>query len=200
MHCHDIQIIKLGGSLLDLPDLAARLDAYRQTHMAKQAVLIIGGGPVADIVRQFDQHHRLGQERSHWLAIQAMRFNTHLIASILPRRRIVADAEACTGAWANGDLPIADPLAWLEEEHRNGVMVPHRWSFTSDSIAAHIAIRLGAQQLTLLKSTLPAGPCDVAEAANLGIVDSDFETASATIPHIELVNVRAEPMTKCELR
>ena len=39
---HDTQIVKLGGSLLDLPDLAARLDACRQTHMTDQAVLIVG--------------------------------------------------------------------------------------------------------------------------------------------------------------
>ena len=197
---HEIQIIKLGGSLLNLPDLSARLDACRQTYMNDRSVLIVGGGPTADIVRQFDQHHHLGQERSHWLAIQAMKFNTHLIASILPRCRIATDTEACNGAWKNSDLPIVDPLVWLEDEHRNGITIPHRWNFTSDSIAAHFAVRMGARRLTLLKSTLPDKHCDVAKAAATGIVDSDFETASTTIPHIELINARAQPMTTCVLR
>lgn len=197
---YDIQVVKLGGSLLGLPDLPARLDAYRQMHMTPRSALVVGGGSAADTVRQFDQHHRLGQEAGHWLAIHAMRFNTYLVASILPRCRIVVDTEACTGAWANGDLPIIDPLAWLENEHRSGVTIPHRWSFTSDSIAAHIATRLGARRLALLKSTLPDDPCDVTTAVRLGMTDGDFEAASATIPHVELVNLRALPPAKCVLR
>lgn len=200
MNRDNIQIVKLGGSLLDLPNLATRLETCRQTHMTNRAVLIVGGGPVADTVRQFDQHHHLGPERSHWLAIHAMRFNTYLVASIMPRCRITGDAEACAAAWDNGDLPIVDPLAWLEDEHRNGVTIPHRWSFTSDSIAAHIATRLGAQRLTLLKSTVPDGHSDVAAMVIQNMIDSDFEAASATIPHIELVNAQAEPMAKCVLR
>lgn len=72
-----------------------------------------------------------------------------------------------------------------------GVTIPHRWSFTSDSIAAHIATRLDAAKLTLLKSTLPASPCDLAEAGRLGIVDADFAAAAAGVPRVELVNLRS---------
>ncbi len=43
----------------------------------------------------------------------------------------------------------------LEREDAIGVRVPHRWTFTSDSVAAHIATRVGAEKLTVLKSTLP---------------------------------------------
>jgi hypothetical protein len=76
-------------------------------------------------------------------------------------------------------------------EESEGVAIPHRWTFTSDSIAAHIAARMGAGRLTLLKSTLPQSECGPACAAGLGLVDADFPEASAGLPSVELVNLRS---------
>ena len=47
--------------------------------------------------------------------------------------------------------------------------------------------------LTLLKSTLPDGKCDVAKATRLGLVDEDFAETSASVASIELVNLRNQP-------
>ena len=66
--------------------------------------------------------------------------------------------------------------------------------------AAHLATRLEAERLTLLKSTLPPDGCTAAEAAQLGIVDEDFPEASDAVRHIEIVNLRADPPVSCVLR
>lgn len=194
-------VIKLGGSLLDLPDLPRRFEAFRAGQGKQRLVMIVGGGAAADIVRRWGVlHPEVGAETGHWLAVRAMQLNTMLTASVLPRCRLVSDIDGCEAAHDAGELAMVDPLAWLELEHAAGVMIPHRWSFTSDSIAAHVAARLQADRLTLLKSTLPATDCGVTCAAGLGIVDEDFEAASASIPHIELVNLREPPPRRCVLR
>ena len=76
-------VIKLGGSLLDLSGLAARLGRFLKNCSAHQRLLIVGGGGVADLVRQFDTLHHLGKEHGHWLAVRAMHFNTHLVMSMV---------------------------------------------------------------------------------------------------------------------
>lgn len=196
----DVHVVKLGGSLLDLPDLPARFDAYRQTHCSDHCALVVGGGDAADHVRRFDRQHGLGEEAGHWMAVRAMQLNAHMVASILPRCRLVNDVAECAMAWRDTLLPVVDPLAWLEDEHRRGIAIPHRWSFTSDSIAAHLAHRLQAPRLSLLKSVSPPADIDVARAAQLGLVDADFPAATAGGLLVEWVNLRAEPPARFVLK
>jgi hypothetical protein len=54
--------------------------------------------------------------------------------------------------------------------------------------------------LTLLKSTLPEKECGVSCAVGLGIVDEDFEVASAAVGRIELLNLRDDAMPACALK
>ncbi len=204
---HGICVIKLGGSLLDLPDLVARFEQFRAALIDGPALLVVGGAESAELVRAFDRQHHLGEERGHWLAVRAMQFNAHVIAAVLPQAKMAHDVSEAKAAWNENKLAIVEPLAWLEKEEAIGFGVPHRWSFTSDSIAAHIATRIAAARLILLKSTLPPrGECGPACAAGLGIVDADFPLASKDVPAIELVNLRHESLAtdaaaaRCVLR
>lgn len=197
----DAHVVKLGGSLLDLPDLPRRFEAYRAADLPERALLVVGGGAAADIVRRVDALHGLGEERGHWLAVRAMQLNAHLLAAVLPRVRLVDEAEACSAAWARGELAMMDPLPWLEAEERAGITIPHHWQFTSDSIAAHVACRLGAKRLTLLKSTLPErDSLTVSEAVRLELVDEAFAQAARGIESVELVNLRSASQPRCVLR
>jgi 5-(aminomethyl)-3-furanmethanol phosphate kinase len=200
-------VIKLGGSLLDLPDVLSRLARFVEAEPAARRLIVIGGGDAADVVRLFDAKFGLDEEAAHWLAIRAMELNAHCIAAVMkdsqPRSAsLVSSPDACVRAWERdaSSLLIMDPLRWLQDEHARGVTIPHRWSFTSDSIAAHVATVLGAERLTLLKSTLPAEGCDLRAAAAAGVIDGDFEAASASVPWVELVNLRAEPAARRTLR
>lgn len=190
-----IHIVKLGGSLLDLPDLAARLSAVREARLDGNALLVVGGGASADVVRLINKHATLDESAAHWLCIRAMQLNAMLVQAVLPRSRMVKDRDNCDAAWGDGELAVMDPLPWLRRDEAAGRGVPHRWTFTSDSIAAHVATQLGAVKLTLLKSTLPTTDCGVGCAAGLGIVDDDFEQACRGVPAIDVINLRHDPPT-----
>ena len=199
MHDSPIHVMKLGGSLLDLPDLAQRFARFVESWRSP-VVVIVGGGQTADVGRRYDAVHKLDEETSHWLALRAMQVNTHLAAAILQRTQIVSDTVGCQAAWGADHMALVDPLLWLQAEHKSGIVVPHCWSFTSDSIAAHIAHQLGAAYLTLLKSTVPNAPCAVACAARLGVVDEALTQTSRGLEQIELVDLRANPPRRCVLQ
>lgn len=200
-------VAKLGGSLIDpagLPDLLPRFERWRRCAMGPRGVVVVGGGEAADIVRAFDKAYGLDESRAHWGAVRAMSLNAELIAAVVAEAALVSDAAGCEEAWARGRLAIVEPLSWLERAAARGVTIPHRWSFTSDSIAAHVAVQLakelGSARLTLLKSTLPDRPCDIQKAAALGVVDADFPQACASLERVDLVNLRSADFERCALR
>ena len=78
--------------------------------------------------------------------------------------------------------------AWDQHTNPHGAL-PHRWSVTSDSVAARAAVVSGAEHLILLKSvTIPEG-MDWEEAAEHGYVDKWF--ARTIRPAGESLKVRA---------
>ena len=90
-----VTIVKVGGSLLDWPELPDRLDRFLERASAQRiptsaTVLLCGGGPFADSVRRLDRVHHLGDFAAHRLAIQAMDLASTVLLCILPgaaRRR-----------------------------------------------------------------------------------------------------------------
>ena len=62
-----LSVFKVGGSLFDLPDLGQRL-AWLAEAQLSTVLLVPGGGPTAEIIRNLDRRHRLGEEAAHWLA------------------------------------------------------------------------------------------------------------------------------------
>ena len=191
-----VHVIKLGGSLLDLPDLADRFARFVGAQPDARRAVVVGGGGAADLVRAHDRTFGLDESAGHWLAVRAMQLNAHLVASVLERCVVVARPSRCRDAWKDGHISLVDPVAWLERDERKEKPVPHRWSFTSDSISAHVARRLGAARLTLLKSARlepGEGPVDLERAATLNIVDADFPAVADAIPSIDLVNLRDDP-------
>ena len=200
MESSPIHVIKLGGSLLDMPDLRQRFERFATSYSQDRLLLLVGGGRTADLVRDLDTIHGLGEESSHWLALRAMQINAHIVAAMLPNLCVVTDIDGCHAAWCANDLVLVDPLRWLQIEHDAGITIAHQWSFTSDSIAAHLAHRLMAERLTLLKSKVPDSPCRVACAVELGLVDRAFETASRGLTHVQLVDLRNDPLRRCVMR
>ncbi len=196
-----IHVVKLGGSLLDLPDLCLRVEQWLGQQGGSRVLMIVGGGEAADLVRKYDKLLALGAMRSHWLAIRAMGLNAAIIAGLLDALMPVSDLVAAEHEWRSGRLVIVDPLAWLMRVENAGSVMPHDWSFTSDSIAAIIATEVNAQRLTLLKSVEPrAREMSLQAAAEAKIVDECFPEFAASLPGVELVNLRVDPFTHCLLR
>jgi aspartokinase-like uncharacterized kinase len=184
-------VVKVGGSLFDVPDLGHRLRRWLDANGLLQVVLVPGGGPLADAVRALDRRQSLGEEASHWLAIQAMGVGASFLARILPGSVVVRDLAECPQCWLQKQVPILDALPFAVTDEGKPGCLPHRWDVTSDSIAARVAVVLGAGRLILLKSTaLPEG-IDWAEAGRRGFVDRNFaEVLRGRDIQVEVVNLR----------
>ena len=147
-------ICKVGGSLLGWPELFPRLTGYLKSEQ-RPVALIVGGGPAADIVRDWDSRLKLGDETAHWLGIRAMRLGEALVHSQIAQSIIVQSHAEARRALDAGAVPILNVESWLQNESQPAdVAIPHNWSVTSDSIAAVVARNWGAD-LLLCKSTTP---------------------------------------------
>jgi aspartokinase-like uncharacterized kinase len=169
-------VVKVGGSLYDLPDLAARLHEWLadEWHGGDGVLVVPGGGPSADAVRDWDRRHGLGEEKAHWLALRALALNAHLLASLLPYACVIVDVKDCEQIWSEGRLPILDVHEFARADDQRPGRLPHTWAVTSDALAARVAVVTHARHLVLLKSaTVPSG-ISWTEAGRLGLVDEMF--------------------------
>lgn len=199
-----IAIVKVGGSLLDWPELPRRLteflEAQRRREPGIRPILLCGGGPFAEAVRHLDRVHRLGDLAAHRLAIRSMDLASDVLGRLLCGVRKInrlADVDHS----ARAEFPMLVPSRILEEMEENDPdPLPCSWDVTSDSIAAWIADRLRARSLVLLKSAPIPEEASRETAARLGLVDPFFPRVSKDVDRVEYVNLR-HPTTRCiELR
>ncbi len=130
------RVIKVGGSLLDLPGLGDRLRDWLAHQPPARDLVIVGGGRFADELHALDRVHRLGEEACHALAIRAMSLTAHLLHAMMGDWPLV---EALDELADSHDRPaILDPWVYLQAEGASPPesMLPHSWDVTSDSIAA----------------------------------------------------------------
>lgn len=141
-------VVKVGGSLLAGERLRPLLETLESSASTKGIVVVPGGGPFADAVREADRRHAPGATAAHWMAVLAMDQHAHLLAGLLPSAALAADPTTVERAIVAGRVAILAPYAWL----RAADPLPHGWDVTSDSIAAWVAGQLGARRLVLLKA------------------------------------------------
>ena len=186
MNAEPLSVVKLGGSLLDMPGVWAKLrrwlDALPGRHF-----LLIGGGAIADLIRRIDTVHRLGNEEAHWWALRAMGFNARLASRLLPRAKIVAQPSEFDSLWKDRQTPIIEPIAFLIDDILEPDPLPYTWDVTSDSITARIARQANASHLYLLKSRSAPHFQTWEEFAEAGIVDKWFPNEARALPSTEIV-------------
>lgn len=172
------RVVKVGGGALGDPEglrlaLATLADEARQTRL----VIVPGGGPFADAVREADERLRpslgLAPTAAHWMAIVAMDQYAELLVDWTPDAVRVEDLDGIRGAHACGAVPVLAPSRWL----RHADPLPHSWEVTSDSLAAWFAGALGASELLLVKP----------DAATEPLVDPAF---ASTLPPGVSVEIR----------
>jgi 5-(aminomethyl)-3-furanmethanol phosphate kinase len=190
-----VTVIKVGGSLFDWPELPHRLtemiDARQAADREERLVLIAGGGPAANVVRALDRVHGLGDQTAHRLALHAMDLTAIILAELLRGTVVVQSLDTLRGVCSSGSIPIVAPRLILDEIERSGKdCLPASWDVTSDTIAAWMALHIGADRLILLKSApLPAGTTRL-EAARLGLVDPMLPIVARPLPRVEYLNLR----------
>jgi 5-(aminomethyl)-3-furanmethanol phosphate kinase len=183
-------VVKVGGSLYELPDLRERLRGFLDA-VDGNILLIPGGAATADAIRTLDRVHHLGEEQSHWLAIQTLSINARFLQTLLREARLLQWA---SDAHAESRLRILDALPFFEEDERAPEHLPHRWDVTSDSLAVRAAVLVGARDLMLLKS-IDWHSSDWTAAAENGIVDRYFPQALQQAPttlQVRVVNLRKQ--------
>jgi 5-(aminomethyl)-3-furanmethanol phosphate kinase len=182
-------VVKVSGSLFDWPELRPRLHAWFDSREAAHILLVPGGAATADAVRELDRTHQLGEETSHWLAIQALSLNARFLLRLFPEAAFVGTEEEARRTESR--LAILDPHPFFVDDENRHDHLPHDWEVTSDSLAVRVAALVGAVELILLKSTTWEG-ANWQEASDAGVVDGYFPQAllQASGMPVRLVNLR----------
>ncbi len=203
-----IRVIKFGGSLLENPQ---SLELFRQWH-ASQApaidLVVIGGGVAVDQLRAWDKRYPFQPETVHYLAIEQMEFNARWLAKLMPDWKVLTIPSQSTEAHhcafknqleivfrANQSTKfLIDPLLWLA----NDTVLPRDWTVSSDSIAAHLARSIDANELVLLKSALPTEPKTRAEFCLGPWVDSAFAQVCDSVNTLRVVELTDPAFTELQ--
>lgn len=187
-HAAPLRVVKLGGSLLRLDDWAQRFAEWHAIESPARTILIVGGGKLADCVRDYDRRFALGEEASHWLCIRTLSLHAEMAEVLL--RRVVSSVQLARRFEQlvkidARSVAVFDPERFLRELEGNlpGECLPHNWDVTTDSIAARVAECLDADELVLLKSAVPTATDDGK------YVDQNFAAASKYVRHVRFVDL-----------
>ncbi|MEM7785950.1 MAG: hypothetical protein AAF623_21555 [Planctomycetota bacterium] len=168
-------VFKLGGSLLDLPDLGKRIDQWSRQFAGPKSIWIVGGGKAVDQIRRSFSLGVIGEVKAHWDAIQAMESNAKKLHRSSPKLQnwpLIHSVEALKSSVSQSRNNCHDGCFFLTSSWMETVVdLPKSWSVTSDSIAARLAVELGLNRVVLVKSKSPPdGSPD--QLAELGYIDA----------------------------
>lgn len=142
-------VVKLGGSLIGGPALPAWLAALDGLSGRARIVIVAGGGPFADAVRDAQTSLRIDDATAHAMAILGMRQFALAIAALAPGRPAgLLTLDALGGRGDDAGLVVWDPLDPLLVASG----IPADWTATSDSIAAWLGRYIEATGTVLVKS------------------------------------------------
>lgn len=156
-------VVKLGGGLFGRPEL--RRVARHIARVAPPPIVVPGGGPFADQVRAAQRRWAFADETAHQMALLALSQYARILAEFagLPAPRESPP----------GPRSLHPPCVWAPGAATRRALRGRDWSFTSDSVAAWLALRVGADWLTLVKPVgleRVAAPRDLVDAAFPGLV------------------------------
>src|SRR5207245_1227871 len=106
--------------------------AIAEAARGRRLVIVPGGGPFADAVRQMFNRFGIGEEAAHWMAILGMDQYAHALVARISGAALVEGETEIAATLAAGRIPVLAPFRWL----RTADPLPHSWDVTSDSIAA----------------------------------------------------------------
>ena len=164
-----IVVVKLGGSLTTAAELPHWLECL--SLGGGRTVVVPGGGPFADQVRDLQDQLHFDDATAHHLAIVAMEQFGRVMAALQSELVPAQNRDEIASALGNGQVPL-----WMPAEMTIGCPeIPESWDVTSDSLAAWLAGQLSAQDLVLVKSApRPHGRISAETLAKEGLVDPAF--------------------------
>lgn len=116
-------------------DLMSTLVAF--TDEGYSFLIVPGGGPMADLVREIYSSHKTTDEAAHWMAILAMEQYAYFLADggIASLTRNICRPQV------EQSVEVLLPYQALLE---NDLGLVHTWDYTSDSVALLVAAQLKA--------------------------------------------------------
>jgi len=178
-------VVKVGGGLLGTAGaFQLVIEALTAFRRGRRLVVLPGGGPFAEAVRQMFKRVKIGEDAAHWMAVLGMDQYAHALAARLPDAALVDGDGGIAAALQANRLPVLAPYRWL----RDADPLPHSWEVTSDTIAAWLAGQLRARRVVLLKP---------AHAGPKKLVDGYF---LRTLPHgVEHLIVTADDLGQLDV-
>lgn len=162
-------VVKLGGSTAGAAELGVWIAALAGSSLP--LVIVPGGGPFADQVRDAQKSLEFSDKAAHAMAILAMDQFGHVLLD--GHERLVP---ACSLAEIERALECGRVPVWLPSALATPASdIAASWDITSDSLAAWLAGKIGAEALLLIKQSSAFSERDTIDrlAVN-GIVDAGF--------------------------
>ena len=159
-------VVKVGGSLFDLPDLRDRLVSVLASLSSDRVLLVSGGGASTDVVRSLQRTHGLSDVTAHRLAMESMRVGEALLSELVPAAVLISSMDEF-----QTKVAVVQAAAFLANEQVES-SPREDWDFTSDSISAWVAGVAKADRLLMLKS-VPA-PTSLDECSALDPLFAEY--------------------------
>jgi dihydroneopterin aldolase len=161
----DTIVIKLGGSHAFARHLRPWLQAI--SRCAGQVVVVPGGGPFAEAVRDAQAKMGFDDRAAHHMALLAMEQYACALASIEPGLVMADSLTGIRQALGAAQVPVWCPVQMVLRAKE----IPWSWEVTSDSLAAWLAGKLGARRMLLVKHLAASIDCDLAGLVARAVVD-----------------------------
>lgn len=162
-----MHIVKLGGSLYHTAELKSWLELLAEAAIEDSVVIVPGGGPFADMVRQAQRIHTFDDQHAHHMALLAMAQYGLLLHALLPTTvTIKTPAEVSSSCQLSIWLPD-DQLLQADK-------LMQSWHITSDSLALWFAQQLPDSKLSLIKR-VSTETADITALSKKGIIDQGFK-------------------------
>jgi aspartokinase-like uncharacterized kinase len=186
-----LNVVKLGGSLAFAEALPAWLAAIGAG--AGKTVLVVGGGPFADAVRQAQPRMGYDDVAADAMALLAMEQYAVAVASLGQSLTVAGSYPRIRRALEDGKIPVWAPSRMVQKARRladssssrERVDIHPSWDVTSDSLAVWLAHKVRARRLFLIKQVpvearRSADQSITAEhLARTGVVDKAFPRSLA---------------------
>jgi 5-(aminomethyl)-3-furanmethanol phosphate kinase len=180
MHGRGPTVVKLGGSFAFSAGLRDWITAI--AGCAGRTVIVPGGGPFADTVRAAQAQMGFDDCAAHRMGLLAMEQYGCAIKSLNEKLALVDSLDSIRRSLANNEVPV-----WQSSRMTlDASDIPQSWDVTSDSLAAWLAGKIGAERLLLVKhmEQMMNGTLRAADLAARHIVDRAFAKflAESSVP------------------
>lgn len=161
-------VVKLGGSFAFSEQLRNWIEAL--AACGGEVVIVPGGGPFADAVRLAQTRMGFDDRAAHQMALLAMEQYGRALASFNSALSPAASVSAIRQHLDADRVPV-----WMPSSMVLRADVAQSWDVTSDSLAAWLAARIGADRVFLVKHAKnTSARAALKDLIAAGIVDEAF--------------------------